>query len=364
MLNRDDGFSIVELLVAMVVFGLVIAASSNAFIGLTDQFKQQSKISETLLQDIIGFEILRRDVEHAGYGIPWTIPGAVGYTESTNPTASLYNDVPPNAPRALVSGNGAGVGGSDYLVVKSITVATQVNIAGVNVSQNWTRLGAGGFTLNGLSGRNFMNTDNVIVINPGTTGANQRTLVESVGSYATTWGNTVNYEPTGLSTNIVYGVDPNNVRMPFNRADYYISMIDVPARCEPSTGVLVKAEILHDATGTPSEMPLIDCVGDMQVVYALDNDEDEDFVVGTGIPPDAFTNTLAGLTVQQIRNRVKEVSIYVLAHEGQIDMDYTYNGLDPVTVGPNPILGSNFAVPSVNYRWQLHTLTVRPQTLR
>jgi len=379
MLKQEDGFSMIELLIAMVVFIVTVAATSNVFLTVVAEFKQQSKISETTLQDIVGLEILRRDIEHAGYGVPWTIPGGVGYSEpGAAPIGAVANDSPGAAPpRALVGGNNLPsnppfmVAGSDYLVVKSMTATSNFNAAtGVNVAQNWTRLGNGDIKRNGLSGQFFAGGDNVIVINPGATGATQRSLVaNAVGSYATTYFATGSFAPTGLTTNIIYGVDPVNVDRPFNRADYYISDLStspmaVPFRCAPGTGVLVKAEVLHDGADTLVEQPLLDCVADMQVVYQVDNDEN-----GT---IDIQTNNigLGGLnynTAPLVRNRVKEVRVYILYHEGKMDPDYTHAA---AAVNVGEVINGNFygraafPLPSPNYRWKLHTLVVRPDTLR
>ena len=77
------------------------------------------------------------------------------------------------------------------------------------------------------------------------------------------------------SANIIYGIDNVQPVRPFNRADYYIDNASVPQHCAPNTGVLVKAVVAHDAAGTtPTLLPLLDCVADMQVVYGLDNNAD------------------------------------------------------------------------------------------
>jgi hypothetical protein len=119
-------------------------------------------------------------------------------------------------------------------------------------------------------------------------------------------------------------------------------------------------------------MPILDCVADMQVIYSMDNDEDGDFENGSG--GDAYTASLAGLTSQQIRTRVKEVQVYILAHEGQKDTTFTFNnftgGGTSVTVGRSAVLGRNFDLSSItdpdytNYRWKVYTLSVTTDNLR
>ena len=121
--------------------------------------------------------------------------------------------------------------------------------------------------------------------------------------------------------------------MPFNRADYFISKIDesgnniVPKRCAADTGVLVKATVNH-SDGTFTYLPLLDCVADMQVIYCLDTTGDgrcdtlhADPATGT---IDSYSDDLTALTAQTIREQVKQVRVYILAHEGQKDTTFTY----------------------------------------
>ncbi len=78
-----------------------------------------------------------------------------------------------------------------------------------------------------------------------------------------------------METRIVYGVDPDtDLRMPFNRADYFISNANVPQRCAPNTGVLEKVVVNQNGGGLTNFLPLLDCVADMQVVYRRDTNGD------------------------------------------------------------------------------------------
>ena len=79
--RREEGFTLVELMITMVVFVLVIAAASQVFTSLLTQFKQQNKMAETHIEGAVGLGILRHDLEHAGYGLPWNMNGIV-YAEA------------------------------------------------------------------------------------------------------------------------------------------------------------------------------------------------------------------------------------------------------------------------------------------
>ncbi|HUW93372.1 MAG TPA: prepilin-type N-terminal cleavage/methylation domain-containing protein [Bacteroidales bacterium] len=395
MIKKQAGFTMVELLITMVVFIFVMAAGSQIFSGLLTQFKQQSKIAETNMEGLVGLEMLRQDLEHVGYGLPWIIPAGVTYSESSSnnpsglsgPAPSTMNDSP-LAPRAVISGNNVTYGGansiftgSDYLVIKA------VNIALDDASQRWTTLKMAPFSVPDNprqwipASENLESTDRVIVISPGATDTNARRLVDNGGTFYTTFGNVTNspWPPTdNLETRLVYGInrtsDPAPVR-PFNRADYFISRVNniVPQRCAPDTGVLVKA-ILNHGGAYDGVFPLLDCVADMQVVYALDNDENGSFEDGVGTPPDAYSDNMSALTAQQVRNRVKEIRVYVLSHEGQRDQNYTYPSETigvPAAPDPGAGLGRTFDIKTAigdpdyqHYRWKLYTIVVKPIDLR
>jgi type II secretory pathway pseudopilin PulG len=373
MRKRETGYSLVELLIVVILIGFVLAAVSSSFVGLFRNYKQQSKIAETNIEGIIGLEMLRRDLESAGYGLPWVVGTA--YNEAANATAAVYNDSP-NAPRAVLCGDNVVPGtlgivnGSDYLVLKAANLATNDACAKWNylltdgTTTNWNTNGKENFTAIG--------TERVIVLSPGTTVNNSRTLITSGGNFSTTYGNTAAFADAS-ETRVIYGVDgagANPLRMPFNRADYYVTTTGatIPGRCAQGTGTLVKAIV--DQNGglfTGNTFPLLDCVADMQVVTFLDT-------AGTG-PPYTQSDGLGGVnaaSAQIVRNQLKEIHVYILAHEGQRDtsFNHAYPG-DLYHVGPGvvgSVGGRDFNLATIanyqNYRWKLYTLIVRPINLR
>jgi len=362
MRKREAGFSLIELIVVVAILGFVLAAISEMFVGLLRGFKQQSKITETNIEGVIGLEMLRRDIQSAGYGLPWIIPGGTTYSEATNAVALAYNDAS-DPPRALLSG--LDVNNRAYLVIKAINVARN------ETCTKWTHLLSTGATTPWTpSSENLQSTDKVIVISPGTPATTSRTLVvnATTGEFFTTFSSLAGFSSAD-ENRIVYGVDPNtDLIMPFNRADYYVSTsVTIPGRCAPGTGVLMKA-IVNQGNGgfSGSSLPLLDCVADIQVVTYLDQ----------SIPPDGIAETFSnGLSVaagpgaaQTIRDQLKEVRVYILAHEGQRDTSYTHT-TNPMLVGESATLGRNFDFTTngitnwQNYRWKVYTLVVRPNSL-
>lgn len=383
MIKRDKGFTLIELLIATTIFIIAIAAIARLFITTAGQFKQQSKMTETYIEGMIGLEHLRLDIGHAGYGLPWNLDldgngtNDAAYTEavdngSTVQVETAYNDSTTGVPpRAFVSGDGEGANGSDVLVIKA------VNIAMNEASQKSTTLQAGNVKrVWGIASEDFAGSaDRLIIIDPGSTDANSRTLRNTTYPSTINDSSTGGFAPTGDAVNatyIIYDVAPwtptaPTIRMPFNRADYYINTTGtIPARCAAGTGIFYKATV-NQSDGALNPLPLLDCVADFQVVYGLDTDPN------TGVI--AYSNSLAGFDAKDIRNRVKEVRIYILAHEGQRDTRYTFDEFTGtatcatcIRVGRSAVLGRDFDILGItdflNYRWKVYTLIIKPTNLK
>lgn len=446
MKKNERGFTLVELMITMVVFVLVIAAASNIFSSILNQYKQQSKIAETNIEGSVGLAMMGRDIEQAGYGLPWSVDldgtrqGAGAWTALTRfceaasvvsaiPNPANYNDgatilstttcdtsnVGIRAPRAIVAGNNTNtvMNNSDYLVIKATTLAVS------DTAQKWTRItntAAGNvfMTAFGTTDEDLETSDRVIVVLP-TRGVNKRILLtDSSGSpfFYTLFNNNVgtfsaNRTAAPLVQNsalvpfansfdtfMIYGVDHDtDLRMPFNRADYYISNSNVPSQCAANTGVLIKS-VINQADGGRTGLPLLDCVADMQVVLRLDlNDDGNACTVsdadgnnlaqapgctGTAVEALVTANVQATLgDAALLRQRLKQIRVYVLAHEGQRDLTYTFNnftgGGTSITVGnaaagDTAALTSNFDLTAItnylNYRWKVYTLVITPYNLR
>jgi prepilin-type N-terminal cleavage/methylation domain-containing protein len=355
MKRRESGFSLLELLIALAIVAGVLAAASTFFIGTVKQYKVQTKITESNVEGILGLELLRKDLESLGYGLPWN--NLPSYSEASS---GVLNDAGA-APRAVVSIDCTSLGinnGSDYLVIKSTRVGMD------NAAEKWTTLRAGPVTRDWESAEeNLAPGDRVVVLSPGSSTTDQRVLLTPVGG--ADFGNLTSFDPDdAFQTNIVYGIGPMaTTRFPFNRADYYIvddPLYPTPRHCAPITGTLVKRVVRHSDGALDNPLPLLDCVADMQVVYGYKNNPSDNIVVWT---PD-----LAGLfpagpnAAADIRSKLVEVRVHILAQSGQRDDSYTY----PTTAIP---VGSEVGIHSVdvsahrNYRWKVYTIVVKPRNL-
>jgi prepilin-type N-terminal cleavage/methylation domain-containing protein len=351
MKRRESGFSLLELMISLAIVAFVLAAASTFFIGTVKQYKVQTKITESNVEGILGLELLRQDLESNGYGLPWN--NLPSYSEASS---GVLND-DGTAPRAMVSVDASTLGinnGSDYLVIKSTRVGMD------NAAGKWTTLRAGSVTRDwGSMEENLAPGDRVVVLSPGSSTTDQRVLLTSYDG--ADFGTLSSYVPgDAFQTNIVYGTGSQATRFPFNRADYYIvdnSVYPTPRHCAPITSTLVKRVVKHSDGALDNPLPLLDCVADMQVVYGLDNNADGNVT---------WTPDLAGLfppgpyAAADIRSKLVEVRVHILAQSGQRDDSYTYPQ-DNVYVG-SEAAGRSFDVSGYrNYRWKQYTIVVKPR---
>lgn len=403
--HNKQGYTLTELIVVMAIFMIVLMISASAFEKIVDRSSQQSKSVETQIEGIVGLEVLRVDLEQAGFGLPWSFSTAVNYQEveaSLSPvtfwpstvTSAFFNDgkgvsTPGDPPRAILSGtttfnkDSDNNIGSNYLVIKSI-------LAGGNgTARKWTNVSfdKDGVkvppTVWGAPGRDLVAGDQVIVVKNAlnTTPPSRKLMATGSTVFSTpfaTYSTMTNPHSNG-DTFVVYGVNSGaGLRMPFNRADYYIKRPTdpdkIPQSCVASDGIgiLYKALFSNTVAGGKVEIPLLDCVADMQVVYGLDTDE------GGRVNHYADSAEIILKTAEEIRAQLKEVRVYILAQEGKKDRFYSHTyPLDTITVGEtlnyglnnglllgrkfnlNDRIGSEYK----NYRWKVYTLVVRPKNL-
>lgn len=402
-LNRD-GYTLVELLVVMAVFITVIAITGDAFKTILSQTAKLFRSEESNIEGITGLEMLRHDLQQAGFGLfSETSPVPYGDEVVTTVTpASSYNDGVSGPPRPLVSASiGSGSwsytipSGTDYLVIKATTV-------GMNrVSQKWSYLmysSTGGKPhVWGSASENFALNDRVVLVRRQVDSTNQTTsLVEnptpssSGQGFNYSYGSTVfrHLSSAGYAVHNIYGVADGDLRMPFNRADYFIHVPDSkPPVCstDPKVGVLYKA-VVNNSTGGGdlTLIPVLDCVADMQLVLGWDlkdgggangNDGvidtwsdatgDQTIAASSGAWADDDDVHGAMASAAAIRNSLKVVKVYILAQQGRMDPSYT--SPSPILVGDDgeTSLTRSYTLTSdmLHYRWKLFRIIARPKNL-
>lgn len=373
--------SLVELMASLVIVLVVMAIATSAYLKLIGGYKAQGKMAESYMSNLCGLELLRYDIEMAGHGLPYDMNGNV-YSEASegvngNLAAQVapkaLNDAP-NIPGAFSFSNGEVANNT-----KPDTLAVKSTMAAINTtSRKWSYIYRTGASpqvkawaptspLNPLL--DFDNNERFIILD-----SINRGLQPGSSALAGPWGTDTSkrwcyrFIETGFGTgyyhdssaipspsvnqniNLIYGVsetaDP--LRMPFNRVDYFLSRSSLPTRCDPGSYTLYRATINHGDGGRLYQ-PIIDCVRDFQIAFQLD--------------PGGWRTDLAGLTVQQVREQVRQVRVFILFQEGAMDKNYSFNGTlnlgDAVTgtLSSHDLTGSH-------YRWKIQTMTVKPMNLQ
>jgi type II secretory pathway pseudopilin PulG len=428
-MRNSKGYTLVELIVVMGIFIGIIIMTSSAFEKILKATSQQTKSAESQIEGIVGLELLRYDIEHAGYGLAWTYPTGVAFTfseaGSTPPAGTAvdatafgaFNEIVP--PRAFIgakTGTGATNPGSSYLVIKSVVAPlgqsarrwSYVNYssnnavsppANLSYVKKWQKIG--------FADNDVQQNDRVITLNTtftGTAGTVGRTLVTSGttffypigsgGSDTTAIANPAFKPPESTQTYSVYALGQNDPVMPYNRADFYVKRptANMPSSCNSGTGILYKAAVENNSGRLKyyTEYPILDCVGDMQVVFQLDMDGDgiggtyastDGTLLGTnvegseGTDQNAVFNALG--SAGSLRSQMKQVMVYILTHEGGKDTSFTYPVADPsaaVVVADRTYrregrvwsasdMQNKFGPDWRNYRWKVYTLVIRPKNL-
>lgn len=384
-LLQQKGFTLIEMLVVMAIFGFVIAITASTFSLIINKASTQGKVAETQIERIIGVETLRQDIEAAGIGLPWSFQMPISYQEAASSTVcggaginpQSFNDSPSDVPRAIVSANDSCINNSDYLVIRGATTATN------DASQAQYSYIQNGVLKNWASGRTIPSGSLVTVIAPKPSEtATKRMVMANSTSFSTTFdasfSNTM--YPDANDYYIIYGITPSSLtltalRMPFNRTDYYITTTGTPLFCAAGTGVLTKFVIAHADGVLRDATPIMDCVADMQIAYRFDMNSDGTIETvsnanGSSVSGATLADVQATMADPElIRQRLKEVRVYILSHEGQRDRNFTYPN-NSILVGEmisGINTGQSFNLTNIadyqRFRWKVTTLIINPKNI-
>ena len=380
--STSSGFTLLEVIVVMAMFMGVVIISSQAFNRILSVSTQQTQSSESDTQGVIGLEMLRLDLEHAGYGLPWLLSFVAEFDEAqaaanyfapgveSEKLNDKYNSTSdsnklPRAVQAVASTTDS----RDYLVIKSILAGTSDTIKkwayveGIGASSTLKTWGVNDFVIN----------ERVITLDSSTKRLVGTSTTPADFFYTITSANMVppvtgsaNFQPQqDTDVYVVYGVAAppttasTDLRVPYNRVDYFVKRpTDMPGRCAPGTGILYKG-VMNHAGGGLNQYPLVECVADMQVVFN---------VAADGINGvDVDESGLSALSAKEIRQQLKMIKVYIVAHEGGKDSNFSYNTQNLVvgegngrTLDLNALVGSD---EYKKYRWKTYKLVVIPKNI-
>ncbi len=354
----------IELLIALVIVIVVLAAAFMSFNRLFQGFKSQTKISESQISSIIGMELLRKDVEMAGFGLPLNCTG-ITFQEATTSPASTYNDAGNSSNvKPFELGDDAGSGSSDYLVIRSAFNPFD------DETEKWAYF-VGNSSMSGLSpcpltittgGASSFATNTNVVVEDGEAEAKTIQKKASNWKFQISSSNKLDKCPDSLTDYhfyMVYGIDSDNdsnpnITMPFNRVDYYLGTPSdgLPVKCASSTYELYRAQI-NQSDGKTNPQPILDCVRNLQVSFGKFNNSTSTMSWG-GLPSYALDQ----------KHQIREVRVFILYQKGNRERTAVSSGT--ITLGDNDTGSLATFTPSGDdsyYHWRVRELAFKPMNL-
>lgn len=361
LLEKNRGFSLVELLIVLAIFSVILAVVFSSYITQVKHTGREYRVAEAEMEVGIARGIIERDIAMVGYGI------AEDYSSTTFD------------PRVASATNAAVASGWDELFLRGTAIGT-----GSRVAQGWSYISATTPTFATwadarenlvANAGGIANADDVVIImEPGT----KKLLIEDVTGVKM-WLFRYNGPSTNITTltgdqpltnptvgTLLYGLhradDATPATFPYFTVRYYKGSGGSPSNCATGTESLLRAE--SNTTETPSGAgvanPLLACVRDVEVAFGLDTNED-----GTIDTWDNGGVTATGYDAGSLRKRLKQIRMYILIQSGNYDSGYT--SPSPIWVG-DPILSTGrdvtLTTAQLNYRWKMLAISVTPRNIR
>jgi hypothetical protein len=390
IITCSKGFTLVEMVMVCLLFTLVIGITGDAFNRIVTRSLALNRSAESNVTGMVGLQMMRSDLQAAGYGLPWSFSRSISYSEAAAEPGVALNPASANSvPLAVNSNNNVSSGAPQVVLNLTDTLAIRGHTVAPNTaSKRWTFIesqvlpnGNRNPKPHDWLSENLQLAHQVILVAGlvNNSAANQL-VVSATGKWNASFANysTIGKPPVYSDAEkksdsyTIYGISDDtalsSLRMPFNRADYYVrrpaandtAWFRAPQRCNPAAGVLVKG-VVSQSNGAYSEIPILDCVLDMQVVYTIRT--------GTTLTD---VSDISGLSAEALREQLKEIKVYLLAHDGGLDRGYSY-GNATIGVGPGDGLTSgtgstfDFAARGVpdwrNYHWRVYQIAARPGNL-
>jgi len=304
---RRKALTLVELMVAVAVSLIVLAAFYAAYTYLFKGFVRGSESTSLEIGQTLGLQVLRQDVEHAGYGLALDEPSLPLQVES----------------EAL----------GHKLVIRSTYDTTN------KVTRGWYLVSCSGSgeppAIEAPANSTFISTKAVYL---------------TIDKYLASGNATVNSCPDG-GYFLVYPVPDVNspvcTKQVCAEISYYLSTTSSSNPACPDLPVLQR-RVRWEGRG--SSIPVLDCVADFKVRYDWN---------GRIVDP-VTDSKVKGASAQDVRENLRLVYLYLLVRRGKYDENYTFTGSTELD-------GVRLELPSdpkaLHYRWKVVKLAVEPMNL-
>ncbi len=337
-INHRNGFSLTELLITLTMFSVVMGSVLIIYSTLVRHSTRQYCFAESDSELTVARDIISRDIMMAGYGL-----------------ADDYGNLSYN-PRPVELINESSKNDFDILTLRG----TAIGIFS-RASQAWSYVENANFLKLykwNDARENINKNDIVIFIEPVS-----RKLIDKDGKAVFKYPkeSPSSYEDGTL----VYGIHSEDAKLPYYTVQYLLGGTS-PSRCAPKTYSLLRAESKDsDPPSFSVRRPLLSCVRDFQVVLGLD--EDDDGIIDHWDPKDGEIKS-SEYGTKTLKQRIKQVKVYLLVQKGNYDPDYTYKNPDNPDSPETIYVGSKdrkviLRSDQKNYHWRLISFSISPRNL-
>lgn len=285
-MNDQRGFTILEMAVTMLLVSAVIGIAFYAYNRLASAIQTQSGSVAGTMDKLVGLELFRLDVEHAGMGIA---------TDESNPPVEI------NAK-------------SGALILRSTINNTKQDTYGWVMVDCKAGLDWDSTSVLMLDERLVQTNDDMV-------------FIDYRGRFGFTAGGSTTKCPRDAHY-IGYPVDTSSSNgcalQTCAKITYALSAGQSLSTCAAGTRNLLRK------VGGGSGIPILNCVADWELRFGLDTDGDgavDSIVDGTGVPA----------SPADVRKQIKYVSLYVLMQNSTYDRSYDY-GSSNVTLDNSVVL--------------------------
>jgi type IV pilus assembly protein PilW len=306
---KKNGFSLVEMVIAIVICSVIIGLTFPAFKNLLTASKSETASEEVHIDKIISLELIRLDLENSQYGIAQNEPTVPMTWDDTNKIFQINS--------TLNNTNSSTIGWLLYDCTSGGTLASNLP----------------------TDKRQETSNNNIVLLDSD---KNFESLTTTGGSCPTS---------NGIYTAFPYDAGGSNACTTqwCTSVKYQLSSTNDLSTCAAGTKNLLRV------AGTGTGIPVVNCVADFQVTFDLDTD-------GNDIIDVAQTTTLP-TTTGDILSQVKNIDMYILMQVGQRD-DNLNSNVNMALGGASALTLSAASVTedASKFRWKVVRISGKPMS--
>ena len=300
---KNKGFSIIELLITIIIVALIMSAAYYTYTTIFRGMKEESESTELQMEKLIGLELIRLDIEHAGYGVGNTTDKILEWDNGLIIRSTLNNSNQDTFGWVIcreISGNSN--------LIKDERKNSSANMVFINALT--------GNYISVSSSCPITGSDGIYIGFPIQNSANS-------------------CEVGGVKT--------------CNTIKYKLSTTQPLSHCNPHTRNLLRK------VNAGNGISVLSCISDFAVSFDID-DNDDGIPDRTVVCPGSSCNLPTDNNA--IRNQIIRINFYAVMQEGGLNKDYYYRGNNPITID-----GITLNLPSdyEHYRWKVIKITVKPR---